>query len=66
MYIVDEQFWQEIGNGSINFVVGLEATIKFKIFEWRTKQRGLKYVAHISNVTMSTNVTISSEKLVKL
>ncbi|KAF3620679.1 hypothetical protein FXO38_32232 [Capsicum annuum] len=67
MYIVDELFWQEIGNGrSIDFVVGLETTVKFKILAWRTKPRWLKYVAYMSNVTMSTNGTISSEKLVNL
>lgn len=66
MYIVDELFWQEIGSRSINFVLVLETIVKFKIFEWRTKQRGLKYVAYMSNVTMSNNGTISSEKLVKL
>ncbi|KAK4360982.1 hypothetical protein RND71_019934 [Anisodus tanguticus] len=66
MYIVDELFWQGIGNGSIDFVVGLETTVKFKIFAWRTKQRGLNYVAYMSNATMSINGTISSENLVKL
>lgn len=66
MYIVDELFWLEIGRRSINFVVGLETTVKFKIFAWRTKQRGLKYVTYMSNVTMSSNGTISCEKLVKL
>ncbi|OIT32515.1 hypothetical protein A4A49_27083 [Nicotiana attenuata] len=66
MYNVDELFWRGIGNGSIDFVVRLETKVKFKIFKRRTKLREINYVAYISNMTISSNGTISGEKFVKL
>ncbi|XP_075091883.1 protein NDR1-like [Nicotiana tabacum] len=63
MYNVDELFWQGIGNGSIDFVVRFETKVKLKIFKWRTKLRQINYVAYMSNMTMSSNGTISGESL---
>ncbi|XP_019171558.1 PREDICTED: protein NDR1-like isoform X2 [Ipomoea nil] len=53
MKLADLQFLQQIIGGNVSFKIGLETTVQYRIFKWKTKHHKMDYEAYVYNVTVN-------------
>ncbi|KAL2473453.1 Late embryogenesis abundant (LEA) hydroxyproline-rich glycoprotein family [Forsythia ovata] len=59
-------FHQGLRGGNIDFKVGVEAAVKFRIFRWKTKAHHIGYEAYLTSVKTSPNGSLSCGNDIKL
>ncbi|CAI9772873.1 unnamed protein product [Fraxinus pennsylvanica] len=64
--VVDRNFQQGLRGGNIDFKVGVETAVKFKIFSWKTKEHQIGCEAYFTSMKISFNGSLSGGNDMKL